>query len=407
MNSTLSRMLLVALCVVLPGLTGCQTESQPVPKSPVPVTVGTVSDQNQAISLKYSGTIEPGTIVPVAFRTGGYVKKIAEVTESQGVSRFLQAGDHVASGAFLAQVEDREYQSRVSQARAGVLEAQSGLLSVLAQAAAAGNTARQARDEYLRASRLFKSDSITRVEFDTAQTRSRNADEALAAAQGSVKGVQAKIQAVQAIVREVESVTRDTAVRAPLDGVLLSRNIESGSLIGPGTVGFIIARTDPLKIRFSVPDRLLDKVPLGTTLDATLDFRLECKVRGTVTKIAMSADPRTRLFDVEVTIPHPDAVLKPGMIVQIELNPVKGEGKGLIPLEAIVPGLSGEKSFAVFQLSDSNGKIIVRRREVKLGRPFGNLISVESGVLPGEKIVISGAAFLEDGDAVHVVEESQ
>lgn len=407
MSSTMSRFLLVAFCVTLPGLAGCQAESGKVPRTPTPVTVGTVSDHHQAISLKYSGIIEPGTVVPVAFRTGGYVKEIAEVVEGQGVSRFLQSGDHVASGAFLAQVEDREYQSRISQARAGVLEAQSGLLSVQAQSAAAGNTACQARDEYLRAKRLFETDSITRVEFDTARTHSRNADEALSAAHGSVKAVQAKIQAAQAIVREIESVTRDTAVRAPIEGYLLSRSIESGSLVGPGTVGFIVAQMDPLKIRFSIPDRLLDKVPPGTALDASLDFRPDCKVRGKVTKIALSADPKTRLFDVEVTIPNPDAVLKPGMIVQVELQPDKGEGKGLIPLEAIVPGPGGEKSFAVFQLSASDGKAIARRREVKLGRPFGNLISVESGVLPGEKIVISGAAFLEDGDTVHVVEESQ
>jgi len=407
MNSTMPHIFLVALCLALPGFTGCQAESRPAPKAPIPVTVGTVSDQNQAISLKYSGTIEPGIVVPVAFRTGGYIKEIAKITENQGVSRFLQTGDPVVSGAFLAQVEDREYQSRISQARAGVLEAQSVLLSAHAQSAAAGNTAQQARDEYLRAQRLFETDSITRVEFDTARTRSRNADEALSAANSTAKAVQAKIQALQAIVREIESVTSDTSVRSPIDGFLLSRNIESGSLVGPGTVGFIIAQMDPLKIRFSVPDRLLDKVTLGTFLDASLDFRPDCKIRGTVTKIAMSADPKTRLFDVEVTIPNSDAVLKPGMVVQIELNPGNGEGTGLIPLEAIVPGLSGKKSFAVFQLNASGGRTIAHRREVKLGRPFGNLISVKSGVLPGEKIVISGAAFLEDGDLVHVAEESQ
>lgn len=407
MKPALSRLLLVALCLAPVGFTGCQAGSQRVLKAPIPVTVGMVSDRNQAISLRYSGTIEPGIVVPVAFRTGGYVKEIAGLAEGQGVSRFLQSGDPVASGAFLAKVEDREYQSRSMQARAGVREAQSGLLAVQAQAAAAGNSARQARDEYLRAKRLFETDSVTRVEFDTARTRSQNADEALFAAQGSVRAVQAKVQAAQAIAQEIESVASDTSVRAPIDGVLLSRNIESGSLVGPGMVGFIVAQIDPLKIRFAIPDRFLGKVTPGTTLDASLDFRPDWKIRGKVTRIALSADPKTRLFDVEVTVPNPDAVLKPGMIVQVELNPRRGEGRGLIPLEAIVPGLSGEKTFAVFQVSVLDGRTIARRREVKLGRPFGNLIAAEAGILPGEKIVISGAAFLEDGDPVHVVEESQ
>ncbi|HOT27286.1 MAG TPA: efflux RND transporter periplasmic adaptor subunit [Candidatus Ozemobacteraceae bacterium] len=401
------RIAFLALAAALVGLSGCADGERPVMKRPVPVTVGTVSDHEQAVSLRYSGTIEPGIVVPVAFRTGGYVKRIAEIVEPGGGPRFLQTGDRVASGAFLAQVEDREYRSRMSQAQAGVLEAQSGLVAAQAQASAAENTARQAQDDYQRAERLFANDTITRVDRDAARTRSRNADEALAAARASVEAFRAKIQATQAMVREIESVTSDTSVRSPLDGFVLSRNIEPGSLIGPGTVGFVVAQMDPLKLRFSIPDRLLDKVSVGMELEGRLDFRPEYPVRGNVTNVALSADPKTRLFDVEVTIPNPEGILKPGMIVQIGLPPDMGKGVGLIPLESIVPGPGDGETFAVFQVTASEGKTIARRREVKLGRPVGNLISVDSGVLPGEKIVISGAAFLEDGDQVHVVDESR
>ncbi|MBP7632555.1 efflux RND transporter periplasmic adaptor subunit [Candidatus Ozemobacteraceae bacterium] len=407
MKQTGMRISLLALAAALAGLCGCADGKLPAMKRPIPVTVGIVSDHDQAISLRYSGIIEPGVVVPVAFRTGGYVKRIAEIVEPSGFPRFLQTGDRVASGAFLAQVEDREYRSRMSQAQAGVLEAQSGLLAVQAQAAAAANTARQAQDDYQRAERLFANDTITRVDRDAARTRSRNADEALAAARASVEAVRAKIQAAQAMVREIESVTSDTSVRSPLTGFILSRNIESGTLIGPGTVGFVVAQIDPLKLRFSIPDRLLEKVSAGMELEGTLDFRPEYRVRGVVTKVALSADPKTRLFDVEVTVPNPDAVLKPGMIVQVGLPPDMGKGVGLIPLGAIVPGPGDGKSFAVFQLTASEGRAVAHRREVKLGRPVGNLISVESGVVPGEKIVIAGAAFLEDGDQVHVIEESR
>lgn len=405
MNPSTSRFLLLVFAASLAGLAGCRDEPQPPRKRPLPVTVGTVSDHRRAVSLRYAGTIEPGTVVPVAFRTGGYVREIAQDTEPSGVPRFVQAGDRIASGAVLARVEDREYRSRSSQARAGVLEARSALAGAQAQVAAAANTARQARDEYRRAERLFAADSVTRFEFDTAKTRSQNADEAHAAAQASVNAVQAKIQAAEAVVREVESVTSDTAVRSPLDGFILSRNIESGSLVGPGAVGFVIAQMDPVKLRFSIPDRLLDKAAVGTEIEGVLDFRPDFRIRGTVTKLALAADPKTRLFDVEVTIPNPDALLKPGMIVQVELKRDEPTGKGLIPLESIVPGPAGETSFAVFLVTASDGTSIAHRREVKLGRPVSNRIVVESGVIPGDRIVISGAAFLEDGDPVHVIEE--
>ncbi|MBF0547254.1 MAG: efflux RND transporter periplasmic adaptor subunit [Candidatus Riflebacteria bacterium] len=404
-HSVFRRFVFFLLLFALLESNGCQTQTSDSPKIPTPVTVRTVTDKAQAVSLKYSGTIEPGTIAPVAFRTGGYVKEIASVVEN-GIPRLVQTGDHVASGSVLAQVEDREFNMQISRAKSTVLEAQSGLLSTEAQVAAARNSAQQARDEYSRAKRLFKTDSITRVEFDTAQTSSRNADEALAAALGTSKAVRAKIQAAQSLVSEVESVTHDTAVRSPLDGFLLSRNIEPGCLAGPGTVAFVVAQMDPLKIRFAVPDRLLDKVTPGVIIEASLDFRPDCKICGKVSKIGLAADPKTRLFDVEVTVPKPEPGLKPGMVVQIEFNPTSDPYKGLIPLEAIVPGNSGENTFAVFQVNNSGGKKIAVRKEVKLGRPFGNLISVESGILPGEQIIVSGAAFLEDGDLVHVVEDS-
>jgi len=392
--------------VFLTGLAGCGEQASIPARNPVPVTTAIVSNQNEVTALKYSGTIEPGVTVFMAFRTGGYVKEIARANETNGTQRLIQTGDQVASGAILAQVEDREYQSQVTRARSGVLEAQSGLLSVQSQINAARNTARQAEDEFLRAERLFAADSITRFEYDTARTRNKNAAEALAAAQAMARGIEAKIQSAEAMVGEIRSVTRDTAIRAPFDGYVLSRTIESGSLVGPGTVAFSIARLDPVKLRFSLPDRLLNKVSLGQSLEASLDFKPQTRFPGRVSKMAVAADPRTRLFDIELTIPNPEGELKPGMICQIELNHPAETDKGLIPLEAIVPLGSDTDSFAVFQMEESAGTLVARRREVKLGRPVGNRILVESGLLPGQKIILSGAAFLEDGDPIHVIEDS-
>ncbi len=402
--------IMLAFCLSLSLLPGCGG-TPPVPERyPLPVTIGEVSDRKEATALRYMGTIEPGATVFVAFRTGGYVKDILRIRGNDGTDRFVQAGDRVASGTVLAQVEDREYRSQVGRAMAGVQEARSGLLSSEAQVSAAKNSAEQARDEFERAKRLFASESITRVEYDTARTRSRNADEALAAARAMARGIEARIRGAEGIVREISSVTGDTAVRAPLDGFVVARMIEPGGLVGPGTVAFVVARLDPVKLRFSLPDRFLPKAPPGARLAASLDFRPGRSFAGTVSKVALAADPKTRLFDVELTIPNPEGELKPGMVGRIDLDDDPEGGKCLIPLEAIVQSGDGEgeggEGFAVFLAEGREGKTVARRREIKLGKPVGNTISVESGISPGERVVLSGAAFLQDGDPIHIVKDS-
>lgn len=404
---------LIAIAVMI----GCAPVAPP-PRAPIPVTVTMVGNPADSNSARYSGTIEPAVTVPVAFRTAGYVREIAVETGFDGSPRVLQSGDHVVSGTLLARVEDREYSSRLSRSRAGISEARAGLAMAQAQAASARAVARQAESDYERARRLLAAESLTRVEFDQAETRKQTTEKALAAAESAAEAARARVSAATQATDEVESVTGDTALRASISGIVLRRQVEVGALVGPGTVGFVLGDTDRVKLTFAVPDRFLGRIALGATLTATLDAfpddprpdtRPDSRPRsigfpGVVTRIAAAADPLTRLFEVELRLPNPDGRLKPGMIAAVELALATDPRAGLIPLEAVVPAGPGGRSFAVFTAETNEGRTIARRREVQLGRPVGNRIAVLRGVSPGDRIVAAGAALLEDGDLIQPVE---
>ena len=383
---------------------GCSGEP-PVPTAtPVPVTVSPVLDRNQMTGVRYTGLIEPSALVPLAFRTSGYVRDLGETTDLDGRKRVLQSGDVVSSGTILARIEDREYHSRLSRAQAGVAEAHSSLMSARSQASAAKATAQQARLDFDRAQRLFATDSLTRAEFDVAKTRLQTAEAASAAASAAADAIEAKGAAARAAVVEVDALTGDTLLRAPISGVILKRQIEVGSLVAPGTVGFIVAEVSSVKLTFAVPDRMLAKLPLGSPVRARLDARPGERFSGMISRVAAAADPATRLFEVEVKIPNVDGMLKPGMIAAIEAQIPSEAMVGLIPLEAVVPGKPDGRSYAVFKMISEGELRRARRCPVTLGRPVGNRIAVLTGLASDDQVIVSGAGFLDDGDLVLPIE---
>jgi multidrug efflux system membrane fusion protein len=140
---------------------------------------------------------------------------------------------------------------------------------------------------------------------------------------------------------------------------------------------------------------------LGVTCEAVPDRRFT----GRVTKVSPTADPRSRLFEVELTLPNEDAVLKPGMVAAVDVG---GSGEApqrdvlTLPLSAIVraPG-GGEDAYAVFVLEETGGVATARLRRVGLGTLLGNAISVTDGLKGGERIIVRGAAMLTDGERVN------
>ncbi|MBU8896048.1 efflux RND transporter periplasmic adaptor subunit [Corallococcus sp. M34] len=365
----------LALGVMSLSLFACGGHAPP-PQPPTAVKVATVERAGTGAQARYSAEIQPATRVDLAFKVGGYVESIAKVRDVEGKPRLVQAGDPVRAGMELATLRKTDYSQRLAEAQAA-----------LAQARAA---AEQAELNFARTSKLVEGQVATPAQLDTARTQRDSAAGAVAAARARVE--------------EARTSLADTALRSPLEGVVLQRNIEVGALAAPGTVAFSVAETQSVRVIFGVPDTVLPRVRLGATQTVTTQAFPGEQFEGRISRIAPSADPKSRVFEVEISIANADQRLKPGMVAALSLGagaPIPEEL--LIPLAAIVRAPGHPQSFAVFVLDESGGKPVARAREVELGEYLGRVIPVKKGLKAGERIVVTGASLLSDGEAVEVI----
>src|SRR5262249_55312501 len=175
--------------------------------------------------------------------------------------------------------------------------------------------------------------------------------------------------------------------------------------VAAGTVGFVLADTRSVKAVFGAPDVEMRRLRLGMPLALTTEAYPGREFRGKVTAISPSADTKSRVFDIEVTVPNPHDQLKSGMIATLELpNAEPSEPLLAVPVAAIVASRRSGQGYAVFVVQDQAGKQVARARDVILGPALGNMVAVQRGLKAGERVVTTGAPLVVDGETVQVVE---
>jgi RND family efflux transporter MFP subunit len=189
-----------------------------------------------------------------------------------------------------------------------------------------------------------------------------------------------------------------------MDGIVLQRNIDVGSLVAAGTVGFALADVRAVKVVFGVPDLMLRTIQLGGPLAITTDVFPGREFPGRVTAISPAADPQSRIFNIEVTVPNPQDQLKSGMVAALQVSGGElPEPTPVVPLSAIVRPKDNPAGYAVFVIDAQDGREIARLRHVKVGAVYGDMIAVPEGVRVGERVISTGTTLLGDGDQVRVI----
>jgi RND family efflux transporter MFP subunit len=396
-NTLLIAAVLSASAVANTGCTrvkGAETSETPASRGAKPVKVEAATRLAPPSGLRYAASIEAFEQVPLSFKSGGYVDELLRRPGADGRLRAAQPGDVVARGTVLARVRAAEYRERVSQGQAGVAEADAGVT--------------KARADLDRAKTLFAADSLTRPDLD--------------AAQASFDAAQARQAAARADLELAAIALRDCALVAPAAGILMERKVEAGALVASGSVGFVLGDISAVKARFGIPDAMIPALALGQSIDLTVEAVAGASFTGRVTAIAPAADAQSRVFDVEVTIPNKEGRLRPGMIGAVAIHPTAERAAAeraaaattlgavaaaalppAVPLTAIVRSVAGKGEYGAFILERQGDTEIARLRQVQLGEVVGNSIIVANGVTAGDRVVVSGATLLVDGDAVKVV----
>ena len=187
------------------------------------------------------------------------------------------------------------------------------------------------------------------------------------------------------------------------EGTVSARYIDAGERVAPNQKAFLVLDLSRVVIAFGVPDTLVARLSLGQEVDVTCDALPAERFRG-VDKIASTADPQTRSFEVEIRIDEPRG-LRPGMIATVSLR--CAQQVCLLPLSSVVP-VPGTGRYDVFRVSEEAGSTVVRRVAAEFDDVVDNRVAVRlasgSGLKPGDRVVATGTHGLFDGQSVQVGE---
>src|ERR1700722_19850772 len=397
-------------------LAGCHKQTAIEPSLQT-VTAGSVATIQQDTPERYSATIAPIAELDLSFKSAGLIERIYQVRGANGRLRDVQAGDEVEKDTELAVVRTVDYQQRVDQATAQLAQSEAQRAQVEAQRGQAEAQLAQAKAnfseaeiEYARATNLFQSSSLVKPQFDQAKGRFESLAASVKAAESAVKAAEAAAQSggaadanARAGLSQASLSLSDTSLRAPFKGWVSARNVDRGTLVGNANVGFSMMDTHLVKAQFAVPDVSLKMVRLGQKLPVTLDA-LQHALPGVVTSIAPQADPKTRVFSIEVTLDNPRDEVRPGMIASLTLGPLPNPAPRLVvPLSAVVRAPSDPKSFAVFRLIVRDGKTFAEAQTIRIGQTLSNSIEVTGGLSAGQRIIALGGSLVRDGQEVRVL----
>ena len=355
---------------------------------PQQVEVGVVASAypSQAITvLNATGRVSARTKAAVSTKATGRLEYLG-----------VQEGSVVKAGDVLARVENRDVNATLDQAQASLRAAKANLEQGLAEL-------RDAEGNLKRSDDLVKKNFISSATYDSALARFDKAKASVASFNGAIGVSEANVRAARVTVEQ-------TLIRAPFDGVVLTKNANVGDIITPfssaaDSKGAVVNMADmsTLEVEADVSEVSLGKISVDQPVELQLDAFPDLRLLGKVSRIVPTVDRSKATVLVKIEFIEKDKRVLPDMsakvsFLQRELKPEERKPVTAVQ-QAAIAKRNGKD--VLFVIDDKN---VVKQTEVVVAGKVGDLVPV-SAVKPGDKVVLSPSEKLKDGGAVVVVKK--
>ena len=332
---------------------------------PQPVGAATIGRGDIRVIINALGTVTPLATVTVKTQIGGQLQQVG-----------FKEGQMVKKGDFLAQIDPRPYEALEQQAE-GQLAHDQGLLD-------------QARMDMTRYENLAKTQAIPRQQYEDQIYLVKQYE-------GSVKTDQAQIQT-----QKVNLVY--CHIIAPVDGRVGLRLVDPGNFVQTTDTSGIVVITQlhPISVIFVVPEddlpQIMAQMHAGTQLQVTAFDRANViqLATGHVTTLDNQIDTTTGTVKLRAEFDNSDDKLFPNQFVNAQLLVKSLKDVVTVPTAAIQRGAPGTYVYII------NADNTVSVRPIKVGPTDGEKAAVDSGLAPGDRVVIDGADRLRDGAHVTI-----
>jgi len=360
-----------------------------------PSKLAKVEKGDLAKSVVATGKIEPITKVEVKCKASGIVKKL-----------YVDYGDRVKQGQLLAQLDKLEIQAQVDQSRAALEAAQANLKSAQADSERAkvdaeGPDVPPLKRAYDRAIGMSKEGVVSASALDDAQKNYELALNKQNVAKAQVTVLKAKIAQAQAVVAQdqanlmqLEEQLSYTDIVSPIDGIVLSRDVEIGDAVSSilvlgstATLVMTLGDTSEVYVKGKVDESDIGKVYLGQPARIKVESFKDKTFTGKVTKISPMGVEKDNVttFEVRVSINNPEGVLKAMMTANAEIILEEHKGVLQIPEGAIIYDQNKNASVEVPDPKAKEGK---RKLAVNIGISNGAKTELLKGLKEGDQVVL-------------------
>jgi len=318
----------------------------------------------------------------------------------------VDLGTVVNKGQVIAQLEPQDYSLRVQQAQASLAQARARLglapdgnddridpeqTATVRQARAVLDEARHSRD---RAAQLVQQGVIAKAEFDSANATFKVAEGKYQDAYEEIRNRQGVLAQRRSELALAQQQLKDTAVVAPLDGIVQEKRTSIGEYLAAGAPVVNIVRMDPLRLRAEVPERESRTVRSGQNVRVTVDGD-ESVYLGKIMRLSPVIAEQNRMLVVEADVRN-NGKLRPGSFAHAEIVTNDAKMAVTVPNNAIVTFAGIEKVIIV-----QNGKAL--EKPITTGRRGNEFTEIVAGINVGEKVVLDPGN-LQSGQPVEVVD---
>ncbi len=365
--------------------------------------------------LELSSTVEsPADKTGIVYSpAGGVVTRV-----------LVDVGDTVRKGQVVAYVNSPD----ISDAQAAYLDALAKLSEARAQIQAVNARIEVSNSNVNRMQQLNKEGIASKKDVENARLTLLAVESEQAVAVGKLNAARAHIEAEKVKLRALglkppgdensseltsrdfarlhaSAVTSELPIRSPVSGVVVRKDVNPGQNVGPATMAgsassagnaanrqnsmMTIADLHRVWVMLEVPQREVPKVKIGGLVDFKTESFPGKSFTGKITRIAEIFDPQSRTAQYRAEIDNPGGLLKPGMLIIAELQLNDGNGGMTVPPEA-VQTLANKN--VVFVRQGANRFAV---REVRCGERSDKGVMIETGLSPGDTVVVAGTFYLK------------
>ncbi len=359
-TSVLSRSVVLLASVIC--LFGCAAEKEKPAPPPPGVTITPVIQKDVPVRQEWVGNMTGNVDADIRPKVDGFL-----------LSRTYQEGSLVQKGQAMFQLDSRQTQASQDQAAANLERAKASL--------------NQAQIDVDRYTPLVAQHAVSQAELDKAISMQRAA--------------KALVDADQAVLDNAKLNIGWTTVRAPITGIAGLSKVAIGDLMTPSTVMTTISNVNPIYVDVNITEQdylrfRRDKTSSNSSaLQLVLGDGTVYPQRGRVLFLGREVDARTGTIQVRAEFANPGNVLRPGQYARLVATTEVRKGAMLVP-QAAVNELQG-----IYQVGVVSSDNKVEIRTVKLGPQFGNMWVVDSGLNPGDNVIVEGLQRVRTGMVVN------